>query len=203
MVDPDVVRRGYDELGRAYAASRSGADDLERLEWLLERLAPDATLLDAGCGPGTPLLRRASGTVGAVGVDFSRGQLELAAENAPDTALIQGDLTAMPIAEGAVDAVLAVHSLIHVPRRAHQRVAAEFARVLRPGGWLLCSEGTGEWQGRNTDWLDRGIEMQWDISGPEATRTQLHEAGFAVHEEWTVPDELGGEWLFFGAQLDG
>lgn len=203
MVERETVRRGYDALGDAYAESKSGEADLDRLDWLLDRLDPGATLLDSGCGPGTPILRRASEVTDAVGLDFSRGQLALAARNAPDAALVQGDLTAIPIADGSADAVTAYHSLIHVPADRHQTVINEFARVLRSDGWLLCSEGTGEWSGRNPDWLDAGVEMQWHIAGRAATHQQLLEAGFAVREVWTVPDELGGECVFFGAQLDG
>lgn len=203
MVDRDVVRRSYDELGETYASSRSAnGQDVARLEWLLDRLEAGATVLDAGCGPGAPVLHRASEFGDAVGLDFSRGQLDLAGGNAPRAALLQGELTAMPVEESAVDAVTAFHSLIHVPLEAHQTVIDEFARVLRPGGWLLCSEGTTPWAGRNPDWLDSEVEMEWHIAGPEATRQQLDEAGFAVHEEWRLPDELGGEWLFFGARLE-
>lgn len=203
MVDRDAVRRGYDSLGECYARSRSAGDDVELLEWVLDRLTPTASLLDAGCGPGRPLLRRASEAVRAVGLDLSRTQLQLAATNAPEAGLVQGDLAALPFDGGSVDAVTAFHSLIHVPLVDHRDVIGEFARVLRPGGWLLVTEGHGEWCGENLDWLDAGVEMQWEIAGAQATRDQLEATGFTVDREWSVGDDLGdGGWRVFGAELE-
>lgn len=202
MVDRDAVRRGYDSLGESYATSRAAGDDLELLEWVLDRLTPTATLLDAGCGPGRPLLRRASEAVRAVGLDLSRTQLKLAAANAPGAGLVQGDLATLPLDGGSVDAVTAFHSLIHVPLADHPDVIGEFARVLRRGGSLLVTEGHGEWCGENPDWLDSGVAMQWEIAGADATRDQLKATGFTVDREWTVGDDLGdGGWRVFGAEL--
>lgn len=203
MTDPDAVRRGYDEVAETYADRRSAGDrETALLEWVLDPHSAEARVLDAGCGQGTPVLRRLAGTADAVGVDFSGEQLRLAAGNAPGAALVRGDMTALPFRADAFDAAVAYHSLVHVPLADHPVVLAEFARVLRPGGRLLVSEGPGEWTGTNPDWLETGVEMQWAVAGAETTRHQLREAGFAVEREWTVDDDLdddGGRWLFFGA----
>jgi len=82
----------------------------------------------------------------------------------------------LPILDSTVDAVLALHSLIHVPAGEHQTVIDEFARVLRPGGGLLVSEGPGEWEGANPNWLNAGTEMQWHVAGVETTRTHFETA---------------------------
>ena len=206
MVDKDVVRRSYDDLAETYAATRSddgrGRDILDRF---LEPLSESARVLDAGCGQGTPVLRRSSASSTATGLDFSRAQLELAAENAPRASLVQGDMTRLPVCDGAFDAITAYHSLIHVPSDEHRAVLDEFARVLRPGGRVLLSEGPGEWSGTNPDWLESGVEMQWHIAGADATREHLRNAGFAVVDERGADDTLtedGGRWVFFSARLD-
>ncbi len=114
-----------------------------------------------------------------------------------------GDL---PLCGGSFDAITAYHSLIHVPCGEHRAVVDEFARVLRPGGRLLLSEGLHEWSGTNPDWLDAGVEMQWYIAGIETTRDQLRNAGFVVEEEWRIGDSLDdgneGHWAFVSARLD-
>lgn len=209
MTDRDAVRRGYDALAETYAERRTDDDDpeLELLETVLEPLGESARVLDAGCGQGSPVLQRLAAAVeDAVGLDFSREQLRLAAGNVPEAALVAGDLTALPLRSDSFDAAVAYHSLIHVPLDDHRTVLAELARVLRPGGRLLVSEGTGAWTGTNPDWLDTGVEMQWDVAGAEATREHLRDAGFAVTGEWTVGDSLeddDGTWRFFAARLDG
>ncbi|WP_137289782.1 class I SAM-dependent methyltransferase [Natronorubrum halophilum] len=205
MVDKDVVRRGYDGLAETYAAQRSeDGPEMDVLAALLDSLPGAATILDAGCGQGTPVLERVCDSASAVGVDFSREQLELAATNAPAASLVQGDMTTLPFRDDAFDAVIAFHSLIHVPIDEHQAALDEFARLLVPGGRVLLSEGTEAWTGENPDWLETGVEMQWHIAGAEATRTQLRDAGFAVVDERDVAHTLGADerWRYFFGRLE-
>ena len=205
MVDKDAVRSGYDDLAEIYAGNRDpDADELAILDRFLDSLSPSARILDAGCGQGEPILRTLATDRAAVGLDISRGQLQMAREAVPGTPLLQGDMTRLPFDAGTFDAAVSFHSLIHVPLAQHQQVIDECARVLRPGGGLLLTEGTGEWCGTNPDWLDSGVEMQWHIAGQESTREQLREAGFRITDESTAKDELAEEessWLFFEAEL--
>ncbi len=209
MTDRDTVRRGYDALAETYAAERpEDGRGMDVLDHFLDPVPESARILDAGCGQGTPVLAQLGASATAVGLDFSYRQLALATENAPDAALAQGDMTRPPFRDGAFDAITAYHSLIHVPIDDHQTVINEFARILRPGGRLLVSEGPGEWSGANPDWLDSGVEMQWDIAGADATREQLEGAGFVIADEWSAPDTLAddeddAQWVFFSARLDG
>ncbi|MFC6823757.1 class I SAM-dependent methyltransferase [Halopelagius fulvigenes] len=204
MVDKDVVRRSYDDLDETYAAERSeGGHGIEILDQFLRRLPKSARVLDAGCGQGAPVLRRLSASTTATGMDFSRTQLELATENAPRASLIQGDMVNLPVRDSLFDAITAYHSLIHIPLEEHQAVIDEFARVLRPDGRLLLSEGPDEWSGSNPNWLGSGTEMQWHIAGAEATREHLRNAGFTIADEWGTADTLtedGGRWVFFSTR---
>lgn len=202
--DRELVRRGYDELGDAYHERRTPSEQsLAVLEDLLDDLADDARLLDAGCGQGQPVLER-SASVAAAGIDISRGQLEGAAASAPAADLVQGDLLTLPFGADTFDAATAFHSLIHVPGEDHQTVIDELASVLRPGGELLLTEGTGPWSGTNEDWLDAGAAMTWDIVGVEATVEQLIDAGFEVVDRWELREEMeeeDGSWALLRARL--
>lgn len=194
MADRDDVRRGYDELAATYAEQRSGdGPATEVLESFLPSVPEGGRVLDAGCGQGTPVLRRLAERGPAVGVDISRESLRLARERVPAAATVQGDLTALSLATDAVDAVVASWSLIHVPLADHPATIEEFARVLRPGGRALVCEGTVEWVGATDDWLGDGVGMEWAIAGRDATREQLFEAGFAVEAEWGVPERIAGD----------
>lgn len=213
MVDPRTVRLAYDDLAATYAAERlENGPDVDLLARFLGQLSGSAWVLDAGCGQGSPVLSESSRSATAVGLDLSRRQLRLAAENAPRAALLQGDVSNLPARDDTFDAVIAYWSLIHVPAEDHRTVLHEFARVLRPDGRLLVTEGRSEWSGTNPDWLDSGVEMQWDIAGADATRQHLRTAGFEIVEEQGVPDTLGGggaspdeerdfPWVIFSAQL--
>ncbi|MEF8842038.1 MAG: class I SAM-dependent methyltransferase [Haloarculaceae archaeon] len=192
MTERDTVRRAYDELAESYAAERSSdAAAAARLDSLVGRLPETPRVLDAGCGGGDPVLAALDDEKArAVGLDFSGEQLRLARETVPGAALVRGDMIALPFREGSFDAATALHSLIHVPLADHRTVLEEFARVLRPRGSLLLTEGHEEWVGENPDWLGTGTGMRWEIAGREETREGLEATGFEVLEEWDRRDEL-------------
>lgn len=89
-----------------------------------------STVLDAGTGTGHYLravLDRAPAA--AVGLDISKFALRRAARLNPEAVNLVGDVwQPLPVADAAVDVVIVVFA----PRN-----AAEFARVLRPGGRLI------------------------------------------------------------------
>lgn len=143
--------------------------------------------------------------VTGIGVDFSSAQLS-AARPRTGAHLVQGDITALPITDSAVDAVTALHSLIHVPREEHQDVYREFARVLRSSGrlYVTASPGGG-WVGSNEDWLGSGVRMDWSFPPVSRTREWLEEAGFVItgteFVKDTLGDEDGGGWQHVFAEL--
>jgi ubiquinone/menaquinone biosynthesis C-methylase UbiE len=204
MDERRAVQEAYDEMAEAYT-ERPGAESPSEpteqpVRRLRDALGPGDELLDAGCGPGGETLAMAGET--GVGLDISREQLSLAQERVA-AELVQGDMTELPFATDPFDAVSAMYSLIHVPLEDHRNVLAEFARVLRPGGTLLVTEGGMEWTGSNPDWLDSGTEMRWSMAGPEATEEDLRACGFELRGVWDVPDPTtdDGTKPFFLAEL--
>lgn len=112
----------------------------DRRRRVREALGPrgDEAVLSIGCGPGfEPAgLAPAVGTEGHVhGVDRSAAMLALAARRCadlPQVSLARGDATALPVADGAFDAAVAVQVYEYVEDLG--AAVAELARVLRPGG---------------------------------------------------------------------
>lgn len=188
MNERQTVKKAYDEMAEDYterADPESSAEPPEPVRRFRDELNAEDELLDAGCGPGGTTLEMAGGT--GVGLDISREQLSLAQRNVT-AELVQGDMTALPFATNSFDAISAMYSLIHIPLNQHRTVLAEFARVLRPSGVLLVTEGGMEWTGSNPNWLDSGTEMRWSMAGPEATKNDLHACGFEIRGVWDVPD---------------
>ncbi|MGI5212991.1 methyltransferase domain-containing protein [Plantactinospora sp. CA-290183] len=130
--------RQYDELADEWWRP-DGA--FAMLHWLAEaraRLVPPATrpgavLVDLGCGAGLLAPRVAGRGYRHVGVDLVRSALGQAA--AHGVWPVNGDVTAVPLADGCADVVAAGEVLEHVPQ--WQAVVAEAARLLRPGGTLV------------------------------------------------------------------
>jgi ubiquinone/menaquinone biosynthesis C-methylase UbiE len=197
----DAVRRAWDAVADDYAAKRrADGEDAALLDELLADLPPDPRVLDVGCGDGERTLKNLVGDADTVGIDFSRRQLELAGETAPTARLLQADMTALPFVSETFNAITAYHAVFHVSRTQHPVVYEEFARVLRPGGRLLLTVGTGESDATRRNWLGSGHAMYWSTPGRRVTTEQLDDAGFDVVWERFVDDPLGSQALFVMAE---
>ncbi len=93
------------------------------------------SVLDVACGTGIvarTVADRLAGNVGVVGVDLNDGMLAVARRVRPDLQWRQGDVTALPFADGQFDVVLCQMALMFFPDRAG--ALRQMARVARPGG---------------------------------------------------------------------
>lgn len=110
------------------------------LRMAIDRLAITAgeDVLDAGCGTGAAMatLRRAH-PASLTGVDQSDTMLAMARRSlGGDARLIPGDLAALPVEDGTIDAALALNTLYFDNDR--HDFASELHRVLRPGGRVVA-----------------------------------------------------------------
>ncbi len=93
---------------------------------------------DLGCGTGAVADALAPFVGRVVAVDHSREMLDVARrrlDGRTNVELREGELEALPLADGSLDAALLVLTLHHVPDP--EAVFAEAARVLRPRGRLV------------------------------------------------------------------
>jgi hypothetical protein len=98
------------------------------------------------------------------------------------------------------DAIVALYSIIHVPRERHAALFAELRELLRPGRRLLAVLGQNDWEGSESDWLIEGADMWWSHYDAAAYRRMLPEVGLKIVESDVVPDPLGGAHLFVVAE---
>jgi arsenite methyltransferase len=104
------------------------------------------TVLDLGSGAGADVLisaRRVGTTGKAIGLDMTDEMLELARVNARQAGLhnvefVKGYIEDIPLADAAVDVVIS-NCVINLAADKN-KVLAETARVLRPGGRLAVSD---------------------------------------------------------------
>jgi SAM-dependent methyltransferase len=136
---PTIRRMTEDELRAMLAAD-------ERHWWFRGRrrvlraaidrlpIAPDARVLDAGCGSGR-MLDELTRYGQVCGVDLSAEAV--AASRRRGHEVVRAAIEAMPFRDGAFDLVTCLDVLEHTP---DDRVAlAELCRVTRPGGLLIAS----------------------------------------------------------------
>ena len=195
-----VVETGYDRVAERYLASKDLEDPtLAALEELAGELPPGAAVLDLGCGAGVPATGWLAQRFAVTGVDFSAKQLELARRNAPSASFIKADMTDLEFAPETFDAVVALHSIIHVPRAEHPALIGNIRRWLKPGGGFLATWALGEWEGAEGDWESWGAPMRWSHYDGQTSLRLLRGAGFAVEqaEARTTRGTRGDEsWLW-------
>jgi ubiquinone/menaquinone biosynthesis C-methylase UbiE len=133
-----------DSFSRA-AQTYDAAAELQRQigHQLLESL-PDTRpdrVLDLGSGTGyfTPLLRQRFASSQLVSLDLAQGMLAYARQHRPDShaAWVCGDAEALPLASDSLDLIFSSLAIQWCERP--DRLFAEIARVLRPGGRFVVA----------------------------------------------------------------
>jgi SAM-dependent methyltransferase len=135
---------------RAWSATNAGNQAIraELLELVLDRASPhlagDAPVLDVGCGTGWLLEALAANGVAPErlhGIELSEERVEATRSRVAGADARHGDARALPFDDGRFGLVTLVTVLSSVGSRADiRRCSVEAARVLAPGGLLLCYE---------------------------------------------------------------
>jgi SAM-dependent methyltransferase len=161
-----------------------GAITARVIEQLLDAAKVDRgrRVLDVASGPGYVAAACAVRGADVVGVDVAGEMVALARRLRPEIDFRQADAERLPFADGSFDAVVANFLILHVGRP--ERIAAELARVLRPGRRLALSTWDVPERARLLGVLvdavaEVGVEPPADIpSGPSIFRF-ADEAEFA------------------------
>jgi demethylmenaquinone methyltransferase/2-methoxy-6-polyprenyl-1,4-benzoquinol methylase len=135
----DRISPSYDRMNLLMSMGRDGR--WRRLGVRASRAQPGDAALDVCCGTGdfAVELRRAVGPSGrVVGLDFSPQMLEVARRKCSAVEWQQGDALALPFADGEFAAACVGFGVRNLSD--HRRGFAEMARVVRPGGRVVCLE---------------------------------------------------------------
>ena len=150
-------------------------------------LSPGDTVVEMGCGTGAnfPYLREKVGSEGTVvGIDFTRGMLDRAAERIvregwTNVHLVRGDATLPPI-DGPVDAVLAsfVVGMFTDPEAAVEG----WLSLVRPGGRIALLDATRSTQPRARP-LDAAFRLFVAASSPPTGKLRYTEPPWEALDE--------------------
>ena len=143
LAQPDVHR----QWAGGYRTPDNEAFFESAFDLITAELKPPAgaTFLDAGCGSCAHTVRLARRGFNVRAVDFSESALEMARGHLKGAGLDERimlqreDLTRLSFPDASFDYVLCWGVLMHVPDVG--RAVSELARVLKPGGRLVVSEG--------------------------------------------------------------
>lgn len=165
--------------------------------WGLQFLnaAPDAKMLDCGCGGGAnlrKLLKRCpNGTV--IGIDYSSVSVEKSkrlnakAISEGRCCVLEASVTALPFEDNKFDVVTAFETVYFWPGLAD--CFREVYRVTKTGGiFLICNEVTGDTD-KNDKWTQiisdmtiyRDVQLKMALEEAGFTDIQIHKN---AHQDW-------------------
>lgn len=131
----------YDDLAAEWWRPRGAFEPLHWLARARAELIPNGAgvLVDVACGGG--LLAPHVTGYRHVGVDIGESATRIAREHGVET--VRGDVLRLPLRAGSADVVVAGEIFEHV--RDIDGLVAEIARVLKPGGTLVCDTLAATW----------------------------------------------------------
>src|SRR3954453_22886003 len=173
--DPREVAGRYDEWAKGYddpLAAWSYQAPAVVAETVVSRHPTAGVVLDVGCGTGlVGLALRARGFTGELlGLDISQASLEIARESGSYDSLEHADLQQrLPREDDSVDALVCVGVMTYLPEV--EAVWREFARVARPGGLMVATQGVDLWVERRCQAVvdrleDDGVWRSLEVAGP-------------------------------------
>ncbi len=114
--------------------------------------------------------------------------IAIASTRFPAARLLVGDMRALPL-QRSFDAIVAWHSLFHLPPDDQRAMFQTFARHLDPGGLLMFTSGSEAGE----VWSENGGEALYHASLAEADYRSLLEAhGFQVLRHAADDPDCGG-----------
>ena len=184
-MDPPAPQTGYDPVADEYAEKffrelQHKPFDCELLDRFADRLRGWGPVCDLGCGPGQIARYLHERGVAAFGLDLSRSMVEVAQRLNPGIHFEQGDMQALPAAEGAWAGIAAFYSIIHVPPDRVLSTLRELRRVLRSGGLLLLSFHVGAEVIHLDEWWGKPVSLDFYFFSPGDMEGYLRRAGFEV-----------------------
>jgi SAM-dependent methyltransferase len=155
----------FDRAAAYYDATRTIAPEAlsATIDLLATEFADSGRVLEIGVGTGQLALPLAAAGVRVIGIDLSRpmmDQLVRKAGGRSPVPLVQGDVTAMPLAPDSVDGAYARWVLHLIPDWAAAVTA--LCRTVAPGGTIVIDPG-----GYTGTWRELWLRFR-DLAGPAA-----------------------------------
>ena len=177
---PEALHRetiaSYDQIAEKFAAQWFDHPPRIALGKLMALLPPNAIVLDAGCGPGHHSAYLAQHGHEVMGVDLSKGMLEIAQRRVRSAKFQRMDARNLAFPPATFDAVWCAAMAMHVPRETILSLFRGFHRLLRPSGIL----GINIQVGRRSEVVERGKDLRFFeyYRGQEEIAALLERAGF-------------------------
>jgi SAM-dependent methyltransferase len=173
----------YDALAPRWEAWTGAVTPDPRAAWVGKLggvVEPGEAVVELGCGTGVPVGVELAARYAYTGVDASSGMLDRARARLPRATLIRSDMEDVEFAPASLGAVVALYSIIHVPRERHADLFQAIASWLQPGGALLATTHSRDSEDDyQPDWLGGG-PMRWSGFDAATNISLIEAAGMEI-----------------------
>jgi SAM-dependent methyltransferase len=191
----------YERHALSWDADRRAAGWIDRpcIESFLSFLVRGATVLDLGCGGGSPVaLHMVARGFRVTGVDSSPTLISLCRARMPDQEWIVGDMRSLALGR-KFDAILAWDSFFHLRHSDQRTMFSVFARHAAPAAVLMFNAGFGHGEAVGSYRGDPLYHASLDASEYEFL---LASCGFELIEH-SIDDPAKGGRIFWLARAVG
>jgi 2-polyprenyl-3-methyl-5-hydroxy-6-metoxy-1,4-benzoquinol methylase len=138
-------RDSYNKIAQEWSKVRSKSFVSKLVADFADKLNPNASLLDIGCGTGNPLTKYlCERKFHVTGIDISEKMVEMAkSENILNAEFIACDFLDFSSTQ-KFDGVLAWDSFFHFPKEKQEDIYFKVGSLLNSGGYLLFTHGDAD-----------------------------------------------------------
>lgn len=181
----------WDDQARRYDAKRlSDLIYMAGVEAVVQKIRPEEGdfILDAGCGTGLTIKRYYRPGLRVVALDLSRESLKYLRQTLGQPVdCVQGDLTALPFADGVFGKVVCANAITQVPEAEQRhRCVVELARVARPQARLIISAHNYSKPKKRAGWPPEGTARSSSGSVQYIYRFEPTEFQALLSQSWHV-----------------
>ena len=191
MADIDKTLKYYNENAQSFASGTVSVKFTEVQDKFLEKLNPDAYILDFGCGAGRDTKYFLSRGYQVDAVDGSEQLCRIASEY---TGIKVRQMLFQELDEKEkYDGIWACASILHLPKKQLREVLKNMYAALKSKGWIYTSFKYGEFEG------ERNGRYFTDFT-TDTFKDFIHDMhGLKIEEQWITVDVRPGrgeeKWL--------
>ena len=189
----------YDPVAEVYAAAflnelEDKPLDRELLNKFKDLVGEEGLVCDLGCGPGQIARYLKALDINVIGVDKSKGMVEVAKRFNPDIDFYCDDMTNLQVGNSSWNGIVNFYAIIHISPDEIKKVFQEWNRVLNHDGYLLMSFMVGEDVEHVDKLLNQDVDLDFYLFPSELVINSLESAGFEIIESMERDPYIGVEY---------